>query len=66
MSKQASQYPVSGSGLGLRRPLMDKLMAEPPTEVDSAAKTDRMHGGRDGLGNLLHCSLGDVSASSGV
>lgn len=26
---QAQQYPVSGAGLGLRRGLMDKLMAEP-------------------------------------
>jgi len=29
-----SQYPVQGAGLGLRRPLADKLMAEPPTDVD--------------------------------
>jgi uncharacterized protein (UPF0276 family) len=27
-------YPVSGAGLGLRRGFIDKLMAEPPTEVD--------------------------------
>ena len=27
-------YPVSGAGLGLRRALMDKMMADPPTEVD--------------------------------
>jgi len=30
----ASQYPVHGAGLGLRRPLVDKLMADPPTDVD--------------------------------
>jgi len=30
----ASQYPVHGAGLGLRRPLVDKLMANPPTDVD--------------------------------
>ncbi len=29
-----SQYPVHGAGLGLRRPLLDKLMAEPPADVD--------------------------------
>ena len=29
-----SQYPVQGAGLGLRRPLVDKLMADPPTDVD--------------------------------
>jgi uncharacterized protein (UPF0276 family) len=29
-----SKYPVQGAGLGLRRPLMDKLMADPPTDVD--------------------------------
>ena len=34
MSEQASKYPVQGSGLGLRRPLIDKLMADPPAEVD--------------------------------
>ena len=38
MSKQqhrnASNYPVQGAGLGLRRPLADKLMANPPTDVD--------------------------------
>jgi len=28
------KYPVSGAGLGLRRGLIDKLMANPPTEVD--------------------------------
>lgn len=34
MSKQQSQYPVHGAGLGLRRPIIDKLMADPPTDVD--------------------------------
>ena len=51
MSNQASQYPVSGSGLGLRRPLMDKLMAEPPTDVDfmEVAPENWIHvGGRMG------------------
>ena len=28
------QYPVHGAGLGLRRPLVDKLMADPPADVD--------------------------------
>jgi uncharacterized protein (UPF0276 family) len=34
MSESFSQYPVKGAGLGLRRPLLDKLMADPPQEVD--------------------------------
>lgn len=34
MSGKAQQYPVSGAGLGLRRGLMNKLMANPPTEID--------------------------------
>ena len=34
MSDAPSQYPVHGAGLGLRRPLIRKLMAEPPTDVD--------------------------------
>ena len=34
MSDTQQQYPVQGAGLGLRRPLADKLMADPPTEVD--------------------------------
>jgi len=34
MNEIKSQYPVQGAGLGLRRPLADKLMAEPPTDVD--------------------------------
>jgi uncharacterized protein (UPF0276 family) len=29
-----SQYPVRGAGLGLRRPLLDTLMANPPEDVD--------------------------------
>jgi uncharacterized protein (UPF0276 family) len=51
MSTQVSQYPVSGAGLGLRRPLMDKLMAEPPTDVDfmEVAPENWIHvGGRMG------------------
>jgi len=32
--QNASKYPVQGAGLGLRRPLADKLMANPPTDVD--------------------------------
>ncbi len=34
MSTQQSQYPVHGAGLGLRRPIADKLMAAPPADVD--------------------------------
>ena len=34
MNDLKSQYPVQGAGLGLRRPLADKLMADPPTDVD--------------------------------
>jgi len=34
MSDRQSQYPVQGAGLGLRRPLADKLMADPPEDVD--------------------------------
>ena len=34
MSEKHSQYPVSGAGLGLRRPIADKLMADPPSEID--------------------------------
>lgn len=34
MSENPSRYPVSGAGLGLRRPIADKLMADPPSEVD--------------------------------
>jgi uncharacterized protein (UPF0276 family) len=34
MSENPSQYPVKGAGLGLRRPIADQLMADPPTDVD--------------------------------
>ena len=34
MSSAESQYPVHGAGLGLRRPIADKLMADPPSDVD--------------------------------
>ena len=34
MNKSQSQYPVSGAGLGLRRPIADKLKADPPADVD--------------------------------
>jgi len=34
MNESHSQYPVSGAGLGLRRPIADKLMADPPSDVD--------------------------------
>ena len=34
MSEQQSQYPVHGAGLGLRRPIADQLMADPPGDVD--------------------------------
>jgi uncharacterized protein len=34
MSDQQSQYPVQGAGLGLRRPIADKLMADPPADID--------------------------------
>jgi uncharacterized protein (UPF0276 family) len=34
MGDTTTQYPVSGAGLGLRRPLIEKLMADPPTDVD--------------------------------
>ena len=34
MNDPSSQYPVQGAGLGLRRPLADKLMADPPADVD--------------------------------
>ncbi len=34
MNKPQSQYPVQGAGLGLRRPLADKLMAHPPSDID--------------------------------
>jgi len=34
MTERDNQYPVSGAGLGLRRPLMTRLMADPPAEID--------------------------------
>jgi hypothetical protein len=34
MVKQQQKFPVTGAGLGLRRPLADKLMADPPAEID--------------------------------
>jgi len=34
MGDTKSQYPVHGAGLGLRRPLADKLMADPPDDID--------------------------------
>jgi len=34
MNDPKSQYPVQGAGLGLRRPLADKLMADPPADID--------------------------------
>jgi len=34
MQANATKYPVSGAGLGLRRGLMNKLMADPPADVD--------------------------------
>ena len=52
MTERENQYPVSGAGLGLRRGLMNKLMADPPDEVDfmEVAPENWIHvGGR--LGN---------------
>ena len=34
MNNQKHQFPVNGAGLGLRRPIADKLMADPPADVD--------------------------------
>lgn len=34
MSDMTNDYPVQGAGLGLRRGLMDQLMADPPDDVD--------------------------------
>ncbi|GMR17561.1 MAG: DUF692 domain-containing protein [Gammaproteobacteria bacterium] len=34
MATPTPQYPVSGAGLGLRRGLMDQLMAAPPSAID--------------------------------
>jgi len=34
MKEQHAQFPVHGAGLGLRRAIVDKLMADPPADVD--------------------------------
>ena len=34
MPDKPNDYPVHGAGLGLRRGLMDKLMADPPDDID--------------------------------
>ena len=34
MIENNTRYPVHGAGLGLRRPIADQLMADPPTDVD--------------------------------
>ena len=34
MSESSNNYPVHGAGLGLRRGLIDQLMADPPSDVD--------------------------------
>ena len=34
MNDKQVQFPVQGAGLGLRRAIIDKLMAEPPADVD--------------------------------
>ena len=34
MTHAQSQYPVSGAGLGLRRPIADKLMDVEPGQID--------------------------------
>ena len=34
MRESISKYPVSGAGLGLRRPIADKLMAVPEGAID--------------------------------
>ena len=34
MTSTDSRYPVTGAGLGLRRGLLDQMMADPPAEVD--------------------------------
>jgi uncharacterized protein (UPF0276 family) len=34
MNAKQAQFPVHGAGLGLRRAIIDKLMAEPPADVD--------------------------------
>ena len=34
MTQASQQYPVTGAGIGLRRGMIDKLMANPPGDVD--------------------------------
>jgi len=34
MKHENTRYPVHGAGLGLRRPIADQLMADPPADVD--------------------------------
>ena len=34
MNDEYARYPVHGAGLGLRRPIADQLMADPPADVD--------------------------------
>ena len=34
MAQKKDRYPVSGAGLGLRRGLLNKLMADPPQDID--------------------------------
>ncbi|MEM7501306.1 MAG: DUF692 domain-containing protein [Pseudomonadota bacterium] len=34
MAQKQDRYPVSGAGLGLRRGLLNKLMADPPQDID--------------------------------
>ena len=41
MSQTTDNYPVHGAGLGLRRGLMDQLMANPPTLAHSKTFTSR-------------------------
>ena len=54
MSGQTGQYPVSGAGLGLRRPIMGKLMKDPPTDVDfmEVAPENWIHVGGKAAKNL--------------
>ena len=33
MTDNDNRFPVHGAGLGLRRPLLDQLMADPPADV---------------------------------
>ncbi len=54
MGGQTRQYPVSGAGLGLRRPIMGKLMEDPPTDVDfmEVAPENWIHVGGKAAKNL--------------